>query len=320
VPRSSRAMWTRMAPTPAPIAEVGVAALDATVHVVGGSDERGVTLAAHWAYDTAADAWQERRPLPAPMHHVGVTTIDGLLYAIGGLRANVHMEPQPLALAYDPAADRWDELTPLPSPRGSAAVVPLDRCVHVIGGRDAAIVDHVTVPDGRVLTLGIGTLTAHEVYNVATGEWAQRAPLPGPSRDHMGVAVLDERIHVFGGRVNDYTDMLERHDVYDPHTDTWSSAAPLPQPRSAGAFTVLDGHIIYAGGECKPGGAPFTANAFDDVDAYDPENDRWVTWPSLPEGRHAFGAATVDAVAYFVGGALLCGGGATTDVLALELV
>lgn len=39
----------------------------------------------------------------------------------------------------------------------------------------------------------------------------------------------------------------------------------------------------------------------------------------LPEGRHAFGGTTVEGVAYFSGGALMCAGGASTDLLTLEL-
>jgi N-acetylneuraminic acid mutarotase len=134
----------------------------------------------------------------------------------------------------------------------------------------------------------------------------------------MGIATLEGKIHVFGGRQNDYTDMLDRHDVYDPSTATWTARAPLPRPRSAGAFAVLDGRIVYAGGECKPGGAPFSANTFEDVDTYDATTDKWGEMEPLPEGRHAFGGATIDGVAYFAGGALLCGGGATTDLLALS--
>jgi len=41
--------------------------------------------------------------------------------------------------------------------------------------------------------------------------------------------------------------------------------------------------------------------------------------PALPKARHAFGAATVGNVAYFAGGAPVCGGGAMTEMLSLTL-
>lgn len=311
--------WTRKTPVPSAISEVGVAQAGGNVYIIGGSEQNGETTASNMMYDPAADRWELRAPFPVPLHHIGVAELGGMLYGIGGLTRNVHLGPQRRAFAYDPVTDRWSELPSLSSPRGSAAVAALDGKIHVIGGRNSAKVEHVAIPGGPALEIGVGTVTTHEAYDPASGRWEQRAPLPGPPRDHMGVAAFEGAIHVFGGRINDYTDMLDRHDVYDPAGDRWTTAAPLPRPRSAGAFTVLDGLIIYAGGECKPGGEPFSANAFDDVDAYDSKTDRWLALTPLPEGRHAFGAATVDGIAYFAGGALLCGGGATRDLFAFTL-
>jgi len=296
-----------------------VAQAGGKIYVVGGAEQNGRSTASNMMYDPAADRWEQAAPFPLPLHHIGVTELGGMLYGIGGLARNVHMDPQGRAFAYDPKTDRWSELPALLNPRGSMAAAAVDGNIHVIGGRNSTRVDHVSLPGGPTLEIGIGTVTAHEMYDPAKRRWERRAPLPGPPRDHMGCAVLYGKIHVLGGRINDYTDMLDRHDVYDPAHDSWTSAAPLPRPRSAGAFTVLQDLIIYAGGECKPGGDPFTANAFEDVDAYDSRTDSWTTLTPLPEGRHAFGAATIDGIAYFAGGALLCGGGATPDLFAFTL-
>ena len=316
--------WTSKAPLPVAIAEVGVGQLGGRVYVIGGTAQAGVgapTAASQFnlAYDPSTDSWEERAPLPHALSHVGVTSLDGTLYAIGGITDNVHMGPRDSTLAYDPATDQWSELPPFSTPRGSLGVVAVDGRVHILGGLNAQEVEKISPPGGPELSVGIGTARTHEVYDAASGTWTEASPLPGPARGHMGVAALDGNIHVFGGRINDYTDMLDRHDVYDPMADTWLVAAPLPRPRSAGAFTVLEGLVIYAGGECKPGGGLFTPNAFEDVTAYDADTDTWQVLTSLPQGRHAFGAATVDGVAYFAGGALLCGGGTSTDLLALTL-
>ena len=84
---------------------------------------------------------------------------------------------------------------------------------------------------------------------------------------------------------------------------------------------MLNGLIIYAGGECKPGGEIASRNAFEDVSAYNPKTDTWVPLTPLPQGRHAFGAATAADVAYFAGGALVCGGGvSTTELLGMTLM
>lgn len=295
--------WTHKTPIPVAISEVGVGQIDGKVYVIGGTDKTGQATNFNLTYDPATDRWEERATLPRALHHIGVTALGGKLYAIGGLTANVHIGPQSLTLSYDPKLDRWSELEPLSSPRGSLGVAAVAGKIHIFGGRKSPT----------------STVTTHDVYDPVSGKWTQRTPLSGPPRDHMGIAVVEEKIHVFGGRINDYNDMLDRHDVYEPNTDTWTTAASLPRPRSAGAFVVLNGRIIYAGGECKPGGRPFTPNAFDDVDAYDTKTGTWSSLTPLPEGRHAFGAAAVDGVAYFAGGALLCGGGASADLLALTI-
>ena len=316
--------WTRKASIPVAISEVGVGQVDGKIYVVGGTEQRGEApptgaSALNMMYDPAADRWEERAPVPQALSHAGVTELGGKLYVIGGLTGNVHIGPQNLAIVYDPKVDRWHALAPFSSPRGSLGVAAFGGKIHIFGGRNSEKVVKVSLPDAPDMLAGIGTVTTHEIYDPSRDEWSQSEPLPGPPRDHMGIAVLDGKIHVFGGRINDFSDMLARHDVYDPQAGTWTSAAPLPRPRSAGAYTVLDGLIIYAGGECKPGGRPFTANAFEDVTAYDPKMDAWASLSPLPQGRHAFGAATVAGVAYFAGGALVCGGGASTDMLALTI-
>ncbi len=68
---------------------------------------------------------------------------------------------------------------------------------------------------------------------------------------------------------------------------------------------------IYAGGECKGG------NTFSENEGYDPKTNRWLTLAPLPMGRHAFGAAAVGQYAYFIGGALGCGGGSPSDQMAI---
>lgn len=325
LPAALTGTWSTRSPMPATIAEVGVVEAGGFIHLIGGTPEGGALEPApassvHLMYDPDTDAWEGRAPLPEPASHVGLTHLDGKIYAVGGLSENVHLGPHCQVHAYDPVLDVWNDLAPLPSPRGSIGVAAIRGRVHALGGHSSSTVVEQSPPGGETMRIGVGTVNTHEIFDPGTGRWTEGAPLPGPSRDHMGVATLNGAIHVFGGRVNDYSDMLDRHDVYEPDEDTWTSAAPLPRPRSAGAFTVLQGLIIYAGGECKPGGDPFTPNAFEDVTAYDPSTDRWMELTPLPRARHAFGAAAVNGTAYFVGGSFLCGGGAATDeVLALTL-
>ena len=317
--------WTTKASLAVGRAEIGVAALDGKVYVLGGTAQVGKdrpvwNSTLNSRYDPKSNVWQDEAPLPEGLSHIGAAALDGKLYAIGGFTDVVHMGPRNLAFVYDPKENRWSALPAISSPRGSIAVAAVDGKLHIFGGRISdKVVKLPASPGMPPLSAGFGTVNTHEIYNPKTKKWTLSVPVPGPARDHMGIAVLDGKIHLFGGRVADVVDNLDRHDVYDPKTDKWTTAAPLPRPRSSGAYTVLDGLILYAGGECKPGGQPFTPNAFDDVTAYDSKTDKWTALHALPQARHAFGAATIGNAAFFVAGAPLCGGGTTTDTLMLTL-
>lgn len=294
--------WSDKTPLPTAMAEVGVAALNGKIYVLGGTAQGRFDSPLNEEYDPATDTWRERAPLPKGLSHVGAAALGGKLYAIGGFINVVHVGAQDAAFAYDPATDKWTALPNLSSPRASVAAAVVGGKLHIIGGRG---LDKVTV-------------ATHEVYDPATNTWTTAAPLP-LARDHAGVAVIDGKIHVFGGRTADTTDNVARHDIYDPATDAWTSAAPLPTARSSGAATVYRGLILFAGGECKPGGKPGDKLTFDDNAAYDPKTDRWIALAPLPHGLHAFGAATVGDTAYFAGGTTTCGGGTLADMLAFTL-
>jgi N-acetylneuraminic acid mutarotase len=294
--------WTAKAKLPMPSAEIGVAELGGKIYVLGGGIKGNNASPLNQEYDPATDQWSERAPLPKGVSHVGAASMNGKVYSIGGFLDVVHVGAQDVAFEYDPATDHWRALASLSSPRASVAAVAIGGKLHVIGGRG---LDKVTV-------------ATHEVWDPATNIWSKAAPLP-KARDHMGVAAIDGKIHVFGGRFADTIDNTALHDVYDPATDAWHSAAPMPTARSSGAYTVYRGLILFAGGECRRGGKPGEKATYDEVEAYDPKTDRWSVLAPLPEGRHAFGAATVGDAAYFIGGTTTCGGGYSDDVLAFTL-
>ncbi|MCQ8833616.1 Kelch repeat-containing protein [Streptomyces malaysiensis] len=310
--------WQPRAPLPVKRAEVGTAALAGRLFVVGGTVQEGeanpvwASTAVH-SYDPRRDRWSVHAPLPKPLTHVGVAASGGRLYAFGGFTDAVHLNPQPDAYVYDPREDRWRRLPDMPTALGSIAVAAVHGRLHLMGGRDS---HRVVTPEGSPVSLGFGTVSAHHVFEPDTGSYRQAPPLPGEARDHAGTAVLGGSVHVVGGRVEDVGDNLTRHDVFDTLTRRWLRAAPLPVARSAGAAVVMDGCVVYAGGECRPGSSTET---FDDVTLYDPRVDRWRSLTALPGSRHGFGAAHLDGRAYFVGGSPSCGGGASTDTFALSL-
>ena len=76
--------WSRKAPLLTKRAEVGVAALDGKVYVVGGATPCLQASPLNQEYYLAADRWRDRAPLPDGLSHPGVAGLNHKLYAIGG--------------------------------------------------------------------------------------------------------------------------------------------------------------------------------------------------------------------------------------------
>jgi N-acetylneuraminic acid mutarotase len=166
--------WTMKEPLPARLNEVSVAAADGKIHVMGGA-VLGVTGPYHQEYDPATDKWRARAPVPRSLDHMGSATLNGKIYLIGGfIGGGVHRDGQNTAFEYDPASDTWRILPPMKAGRGSIGIAVLDGKLHAIGGRD---------PAGN-------TVTAHEVYDLATNAWTELAPL-SRARDHLAAVAAD---------------------------------------------------------------------------------------------------------------------------------
>jgi hypothetical protein len=154
---------------------------------------------------------------------------------------------------------------------------------------------------GRTLNAD-GAVPTHEVYDPATNAWTPAAPIP-TARDHVGIGVVDGKIHVYVGRKTDAVmSKVGLHDVYDPATDRWTPAAPMPTEVSSGAFAQYRGQLFYLGGECTADNRTLDVN-----EAYDPKTGRWTRYAPLPVAKHAQAAVTVGDNLYMIGGSTGCG-------------
>src|SRR5262245_11563686 len=278
--------WSTKAPLPIKLSEVGVAAANDKIYVLGGIAPGRVYQPVNLEYDPMTDRWRERAPLPRALNHAGAAGLNGKIYVVGAFTSEGHGGPLDAAFEYDPATDTWQALAPLKSPRGSVGVTMLGGKIHAIGGRGP---DKVTV----------GT---HEVYDPASGKWTELTPLP-KARDHLAVAAAGGRIHAIGGRLDGITENVALHDIYNPATNTWEMGVPMPTARSAVARALYQNMIVVAGGECRD------KRTYSENEAYDLNAGRWSKLAPLPAGRHGFGAVTIGRSLYFAAGALDCGGG-----------
>jgi len=70
-------------------------------------------------------------------------------------------------------------------------------------------------------------------------------------RGGLASAVLDGRIHTFGGETR--SSVFDNHEIYDPTTDRWSVGPALPVARHGLGAAALGGRIYVIGGGARAG-------------------------------------------------------------------
>jgi len=216
-----------------------------------------------------------------------------LAYLIGadslphGMRAR-------LAPAQVKPTSRWAVEASLPQAVQEGAVTALNGQVYVVGGSN-----------------GQNHSQAVLVFDPLSHQWSQRAPYPGPARDHLGIAAAHGYLYLLGGLTAWPGPAVTNLQRYDPNRDSWMDLSPLPLPRGAMGVAALNGKIYVVGG--LRGGA-----AVNDFTVYDPPTDSWQTLPGMPTPRDHLVAVALQGKLYAIGGrggsAAICAPIATVEV------
>ena len=194
-----------------------------------------------------------------------------------------------LTLEYDPQTDRWTARARMPTRRGALAAAAIEGNVYAVGGfRDGGSVNDLAR------------------YDPATDGWEVLPAMPTP-RDHLGAGVIKGRLYAVAGR-NSTSFTLGSLEEFDPLTRTWTTRVPMPTPRSGVAAAVVNDRLFVFGGE---GNARDPRGVFQEVEAFDPDANRWQSLPPMPTPRHGIGAAVLLSDIFLPGGASVQGFGAT---------
>jgi N-acetylneuraminic acid mutarotase len=162
-----------------------------------------------------------------------------------------------------------------------AGVVGFNHKLYVFGGFTSLI--HANAQDTAL------------AFDPAANTWQVLAPLSSP-RGAVGVAEVNGKIHVFGGRPKDPAP-LAAHDVYDPATNRWTRMAPMPIARDHMGVVVIDGKIHIIGG--RTGGQ--TDNT-PEHEVYDPATDKWSRAAPIPTPRSGGAAVSYGGLLIYAGG------------------
>ena len=278
--------WKVAAPSPIRRFESYGFSYGGKLYIMGGwADQNFDSTTRVDVYDPARNTWTRLHDMQAPETHAGVAVdaVRGVVYFVAGHRGKYPSVPTRELWRYTIATDSWTKLhAVLPYPMGANNAALVGNELHSFGGN---YYDRVTnTPDHFVIDL----------RNV-DGGFTKKKPFPS-ARDHLAHVVIGDKILAVGGefghdKIHDQQSLLH---YFDSTADRWVRLANMPVPKSHAESStfLLDGKIIFAGGQSSPQ-VPTSS-----VYAYDPATNHWSALASLPAARQG---TTVQKVGdYFV--------------------
>ncbi|KAF4070559.1 hypothetical protein AMELA_G00286740 [Ameiurus melas] len=252
--------WRNLGADGAPrMSNMGIALLNNFVFLVGGDNNTSGFRAESrcWRYDPRHNTWCDIAPLKQQHADHCVCVVDGYIYAIGGRDYSIELD---CVERYNPQTNTWDYVTPLKHEVYAHAGAVIDGKIYVACGRRG--MDYLketycydprantwsacaegpverawhgmAVYGGRAYVIGgsnDGCGYRRDVlkvacYNPAEDSWSVVCPLP-EGHGEPGMAVLDGRIYVLGGRSHDKGSRTKYVHIYDPEHDRWETGVAL---------------------------------------------------------------------------------------------
>ena len=304
LPGLSAGDWELVETTGTPVArhETSFVEVDGLFYLIGGREANGRID----RFDPATSTWSAMGATSPLIHHFQPVVIDRRIWMVGAMTGKFPLEPPMERIhIYDPLADTWEEGPAIPQNRrrGSAGTVVYDGKIYMACG----------------ITLGhtSGTNGWFDMFDPQTGEWAVLPDAPH-IRDHFHAVVLDDKLYCIGGRNTSmhekgnpdslFRAIVREIDVYDFKSGSWSTLETrLPVGSAAAGTAVLDGRIIYFGGEDA-------VTALGRTWVFDPVKESWTEAGRMIQGRHGSQAVVHDGCIYVAAGSPKRGGGKIDSV------
>ena len=278
--------WAPLPPLPTPRTAAAVAVADGKIYVMGGLDELGRTSTKVEAFDPRTNSWSEASPLPKGLHHAAAVTLGGVgfdsIYLFGGLTGR-RGEASDAVYLYEPRLDWWGELTQMPAARGALTATVYGHSygdsIYVIGGIE-----------------GDGVSSRIDVYFPGIDSWGEEPSLRS-GRSHMSAVTVGKLIYIIGGKDETGGASLDLVEVLDPTNGAWAEVQKLGVGRANFGALEHRGRLYILGGENID-------SALDSVEIFDPKTALWHNYQPLPLALHGAATATVDGIAYSIGGSV----------------
>jgi N-acetylneuraminic acid mutarotase len=280
-------------------AEGGKFVANGKLYTFGGFNDQQLTVSPEVdVYDLASNTWSKAAPMPVTVTHAAQAVYGDTVY-IGMFFKGDGIHSSNLLLEYHIAENTWSYGPNLPDGRGAGGMGIAGNTLFAWGGLDikykgraemwsldltnpsAGWVTEPPMPEaldhfgfaslgGKLYTVGgitdkIEDTSNHStvyVFDPATRQWSQAAPLPLPL-GHIGPATTfdDRYIYVTGGQTNDptYRHLVGNAERYDTLTNHWDALTAMPVQRMSDMNAVIDGKLVFTGGN-KLTSAPYIAN------------------------------------------------------------
>lgn len=266
------------------------------LYLIGGRGTRPVD-----EYDPETNSWKQLAAPPVEMNHFQAIEYKNEAYVMGAFMGSYpHEKPIASIYIFNPSKNEWREGPAIPADRlrgAAGSVVYKDKLYLVCGIQDGHYDGHV------------GWL---DEYDPKTNTWRKLPDAPHV-RDHVSVAVIDNKLYVAGGRrstarINQVLNLTEPAvDVFDFKTNTWTTlpeSMNLPTQRAGNTAVPFGYKLLIMGGE-----SPAQVEAHAEVEAFDTKTMKWEKWPKLNKGRHGTGATIYKKKVYVAAGSGNRGGG-----------
>lgn len=212
--------WCSIQPLQQQHADHCVCVLGGHVYAIGGRDYSN-ELDSVERYDPHANTWEFVTPLKREVYAHAGAALDGKIYITCGRRGSAYLRE---TYCFDPAANQWTACADGPVGRAWHGMAAVNGCIYVIGGSNDEC-------QYRRDVLKVAC------FRPDTNSWSLVAPLPA-GHGEPGVAVLDRRIYVLGGRSHNKSNRMKYVHVYNADTDEWENGTDFKDRVSGVAACV----------------------------------------------------------------------------------
>ncbi|XP_034397955.1 kelch-like protein 22 isoform X3 [Cyclopterus lumpus] len=190
------------------------------IYAIGGRDYSN-ELESVERYDPHTNMWEFVSPLKREVYAHAGAVLDDKMYITCGRRGNAYLRE---TYCFDPVANHWTACAEGPVERAWHGMAAVNGRIYVIGGSN----------DERGYRRDVLKVAC---FDPKANSWSLLTPLHA-GHGESGIAVLDSRIYVLGGRSHDKGNRMKYVHVYNTDADEWENETEFKERVSGLAACV----------------------------------------------------------------------------------